>query len=330
MRIVSKFADSGKIFFESCDYDLPSSGIKILDLLEEGDFGKTQIKEFVQNNLLMHYSFNRFAKPTNFIFSVDTDIVVNTLILNSDLGVWNADYEPYLIGPNEVFTNQVALKGEVEFCAPQNIELFRIFTTPEFYIDILDNYGHTFKEIIERIQNRETVNVFLNPFPVSPKMKMIIKEIFSYKNSNEIITRNFVKNKLLEIIHLQLEYLIVQSSSHTSSKLSSIDKQKIQEAQKILKINYQNPPTIKQLAAMLATNEFKLKSGFSQMYSTSIYQYVIELRIEKAINLMDNKNISLEQISETVGYANLSNFTRVFKKVKGVSPSEYRASFTCS
>ena len=138
------------------------------------------------------------------------------------------------------------------------------------------------------------------------------------------MTRNFIKNKTLEIIHLQLEHIIAQFESKTTSKLNFFDKQKIQEAQKILKINFHNPPKIKQLSAMLATNEFKLKSGFKQLYNTSIYQYVIELRIEKAIELMYNKNMSIDQISDTVGYANLSNFTRAFKKIKGMAPGVFR------
>ncbi len=325
MKIVSKFANNGEVFFEASDNYLPASGIEFFDSFVEGNFGSAQIKAYIQNDLMLHYAFNRFTEPTDFILSVDTDLVVNTLILNSETGAWKLDYEPYRLSPNEVFTNQYLMKGEVAFCAPEKIELFRIFSVPSHYIEILANYGDTFKEIILRIKDK-TANIFLQPFPVSPKMKMIIKEILNYNNSNKILTRNFIRNKTLEIIHLQLEHIITLSEFQTTSKYTIQDKQKILEAQKILKINYQNPPTIKQLAAMLATNEFKLKSGFSHLYNTSIYQYIIGLRIEKAIELMYNENISLKQISDLVGYANLSHFTRAFKKIKGIAPSVYRTS----
>jgi AraC-like DNA-binding protein len=325
MKIASRFASNGKTFFDASDHDLPASGIKIVDRLEEGDFGWAQIKAFIQDNLMLHYTFNRFAAPTDFVISTDTDLLVNTLILNSETGAWRSDYEPYLVSPDEVFASQFLLQGELEFCAPEKIELFRIFATPVFYMEILGNYGDTFREIMQRIKDKAAGNLFVNPLPVSPRMKMIIKEILNYKNANEILTRNFVKNKMQEIIHLQLEFLLAQSESQNLQKLNIIDQQKIHEAQKILKFNFHQPPTLKQLAAMLATNEFKLKTGFNQMYHTSVYQYVIGLRIEKAIELMYNKNYSLDQISEMVGYANLSHFTRVFKKIKGIAPGAFRA-----
>jgi AraC-like DNA-binding protein len=325
MKIVSKFAKNGEVFFEASDNCLPASGIEFFNSLVEGNFGSAQIKAFIQNNLMLHYAFNRFVKPTDFILSVDTDLVVNTIILNSETGAWKFDYEPYLLSPNEVFTNQFLIKGEVAFCAPEKIELFRIFSAPDYYTEILANYGDTFKELIMRIKDKAP-NIFFQSFPVSPKMKMIIREILNYNNSNEILSRNFIRNKTLEIIHLQLEHIIAQSEFQNTSKFNIQDKQKILEAQKILKINYRIPPTVKQLAAMLATNEFKLKSGFSQLYNTSIYQYIIGLRIERAIELMYNEKISLEQISDLVGYANLSHFTRAFKKVKGIAPSVFRAS----
>ena len=324
MEITSKFAENNKVFFKASNNCLSLSGIEIFDRLVEGNFGSAQIKAYIIKDLMLHYTFNRFVKPTDFILSADTDLVVNTLILNSDTGVWETDYEPYLLSPDEVFTNQFLIKGDVTFCAPEKIELFRIFTPPDYYVEILRNYGDLFKNIILRIRNKAAGNIFLQLFPVSPKMKIVIKEVLNYDNSSEIMTRNFIKNKTLEIIHLQLEHIIAQLESKTTSKLNMFDKQKIQEAQKILKINFHNPPTIKQLAAMLATNEFKLKSGFKQLYNTSIYQYVIELRIEKAIELMYNKNLSIDQISGTVGYANLSNFTRAFKKIKGMAPGVFR------
>jgi two-component system response regulator YesN len=61
------------------------------------------------------------------------------------------------------------------------------------------------------------------------------------------------------------------------------------------------------------------------LYNTSIYQFVIEIRIERAIELVYNKNLSLEQISDSVGYENLSYFSRAFKRMKDIAPNAFRA-----
>ncbi len=325
MKVISKFAASRDVFFEAGDNKLPASGIEIIDRLIEGVFGSAQIKAYILNDLMLHYTFNRFIKPTDFIFSADSDLIVNSLILKSEAGVWRPEYEPYILSPEEVCTNQLFLKGDVPFRAPQRIELFRIFATVDFYMEILENYGDTFKEIILRIKKKSGDNIYVQKLPVSPKMKIIIQELLNYSNPNEILCRNFIRNKTLEIIHLQLEQIIAQTDIQNTVKLNRQDKQKIQEAQKILAMNFYNPPTVNQLAAMLATNEFKLKSGFNQLYHTSIYQYILEFRIEKSIEMMYNKNVTLEQISIDIGYSNLSHFTRAFKKVKGIAPSIFRA-----
>jgi AraC-like DNA-binding protein len=326
MKIISKFAKTNEVFFKADSVNLPSSGLAIYDRLVEGDFGSAQIKAFIQNDLMLHYTFNRFVIPTEFIVSVDTDLVVNTLILHSETGIWNPDYEPYILSPNDVFTNQLFLKGEVSFSAPEKIELYRIFSTPEYYISILENYGDTFREIINKIKKREDGNIFLHSLPVSPRMKVLIMEILNYHSTNEVLTRNYIRNKTLDIIHMQLEHLVDQPNDKKNIKLSNHDISKIHEARKILKINFDHPPTLKQLASMLVTNEFKLKTGFNQLYNTSVYQYVIEVRIEKAIELMYDEKNTLEQISDNIGYANLAHFTRAFKKVKGIAPSVFRAS----
>jgi AraC-like DNA-binding protein len=325
MKIVSKFTGSGAIFFEANTDNLSAGGIEVFDQLIEGDFGSAIVKAFLQDDLILHYTFNRFVRPTDFIVSVDTDLVVNTLIMNSETGVWESDFEPYILSPNDVFANQLLLKGELAFRAPERIELFRIFARPEYYAAVLENYGDEFKDIIARIQNRALGNIFQESLPVSPKMKTLVKDILNYKLTNKSIGRNYIRNKTLDIIHLQLEQIIAKTEIQINSRINIPDKEKMQEAQKILKLNFKTPPTIKHLASMLATNEYKLKSGFHQLYNVSIYQYVINLRIEKSIELMYNENISLEEISDLVGYASLPNFTRAFKKVKGIPPSVFRA-----
>lgn len=52
--------------------------------------------------------------------------------------------------------------------------------------------------------------------------------------------------------------------------------------------------------------------------------YSINMRIQKAKKLLSSTNLPLKDISEQVGYYNVSSFTRRFKLNQGVTPSEYR------
>ena len=53
-------------------------------------------------------------------------------------------------------------------------------------------------------------------------------------------------------------------------------------------------------------------------------QYVLSLRITNAENLLETTEYNIAEISNIVGYENPLYFSRIFKKQKGLSPSEYR------
>lgn len=67
-----------------------------------------------------------------------------------------------------------------------------------------------------------------------------------------------------------------------------------------------------------ASRLFKKETGYSFM------NYVIQKRISEAQKLLKNTDLSISQISATVGYDNYSYFTRLFKKETGLTPIEYR------
>ena len=63
---------------------------------------------------------------------------------------------------------------------------------------------------------------------------------------------------------------------------------------------------------------------FKQRTRQSPMQYITMLRINNAVNLLNNTSCNVTQIASMVGYENPLYFSRIFRKVKGVSPSQYR------
>ncbi len=57
------------------------------------------------------------------------------------------------------------------------------------------------------------------------------------------------------------------------------------------------------------------------------FEYLTELRIEAACKLLTDPNQSIAQICYAVGFNNLSHFNRKFKKLKGITPSQFRKTF---
>ncbi|HEY4287972.1 MAG TPA: AraC family transcriptional regulator [Puia sp.] len=83
---------------------------------------------------------------------------------------------------------------------------------------------------------------------------------------------------------------------------------------------------ISALADKAGINEFKLKLGFRELFQTSPYQYRLHLCLEKAKELLETTDDTIDQIATKIGFETYSGFSTSFKKVYHVAPTEYRHS----
>ena len=63
---------------------------------------------------------------------------------------------------------------------------------------------------------------------------------------------------------------------------------------------------------------------FKKEMGENFLDYVWKLRLEKAKRLLQESDLSIDEISAAVGYANTSSFRRKFKQETGISPSQMR------
>ena len=111
----------------------------------------------------------------------------------------------------------------------------------------------------------------------------------------------------------------------------SVEKLYIKENDIILKAkryignHYENSDlTLKEVADYVELNEKYFTSKFSKETGETFISYLTSLRIEKAKDLLKTTNFKIYEIAEMVGYRNVENFNRVFKKNTGTSPAQYR------
>ncbi|HSH93406.1 MAG TPA: helix-turn-helix domain-containing protein [Roseimicrobium sp.] len=79
-----------------------------------------------------------------------------------------------------------------------------------------------------------------------------------------------------------------------------------------------------QVAKAVNTSTFYFCKMFKKVTGINFTDYISRLRIERAKNLLLNPNLRVSEIAFEVGFQSLTHFNRVFKKVVGQSPSEFR------
>ncbi len=78
------------------------------------------------------------------------------------------------------------------------------------------------------------------------------------------------------------------------------------------------------LASLLMISNSHLLASFKHSTQISPYQYVLQMRVERAKILMDQHNLSLTRIANLVGFKTYLQFNRAFKRFVGASPRDYR------
>ncbi|MNN08289.1 HTH-type transcriptional activator Btr [compost metagenome] len=102
----------------------------------------------------------------------------------------------------------------------------------------------------------------------------------------------------------------------------------IQKVIHFIDAHYASKISISQIANFVGLNRSYLCSIFKSRTSSSIQEYLIRFRINKACELMSNKLLSIADIARSVGYDDPLLFSKMFKKEKGISPRNYRSEFT--
>lgn len=103
----------------------------------------------------------------------------------------------------------------------------------------------------------------------------------------------------------------------------------VQKAIAYISANYSYPITVEDIAAYVGLSRSHLFRSFEKVIEKSPKEYLTDFRIRQACNLLENSDLSVTAIANSVGFENNLYFSKAFHKVKGMSPKSYRLSI-CS
>jgi AraC family transcriptional activator of pyochelin receptor len=135
----------------------------------------------------------------------------------------------------------------------------------------------------------------------------------------------FMRSKGLEIFcHILKMLQIDESFGGVDASLAT--SKGVLRAQQILKQRFVSPPSLDDLAREVGVSRSGLCSGFRQIVGLSIFGYIQELRMERALELLTETAEPITEIAYAVGYCHQSSFTVAIQRRFGMSPSDLRRS----
>lgn len=118
----------------------------------------------------------------------------------------------------------------------------------------------------------------------------------------------------------QLPYAaLVRSAPHADSV--------VRQSEDWLKEHYLSSAALAQLVAQSHVPERSLKRRFKAATGCTLIEYLQKLRVEQAKRLLETGELPVDDISTAVGYEDASFFRRLFKRLTGLTPSQYRRMF---
>ena len=150
---------------------------------------------------------------------------------------------------------------------------------------------------------------------------------------NKIVSTPKFYNEELVITFLQILFLLKKAaktyinSEQYSLTLNPEEGGRLNNVLDFTFQNYNKDITINQVAHIAFLSRSQFSYFFKRHTGKTYIQFLNELRIENACNLLKNNIATIEQICYDVGFKNVSNFTRHFKKLRGTTPSNYRKSW---
>ena len=162
---------------------------------------------------------------------------------------------------------------------------------------------------------KKTYNLIDYPF-----LKIIISEMIK-ECANGKIFSNEICSSLLQNLLLQLIRIAKIDSNKPEAEIQN-------EILKYIQENLNQDLSHKKLQELFSYHRNSINYFLKKVTGMSLTNYVIELRMKYACELLSYSNLSVLEISQKCGYNYQSYFSRQFKKRFGISPNDFRAHIT--
>lgn len=197
---------------------------------------------------------------------------------------------------------------------------------------LLDNRLATTNWLYARKFRRRYPKVHLKPDQILTKDKGLICSgtMTAFYNLGLHLIESFGSPELSSLCSKSL-LVDINRTSQASYTVFNVYKghgdEGIMKAQEWMESHFPETISMEQLARQVGISPRHFIRRFKKATGESPLNYLQQMRIETAKNILETRNITVDEITQAIGYENSSTFRKLFKTFTGLSPREYRDKF---
>jgi AraC-like DNA-binding protein len=273
-------------------------------LLQSGSITAVSYKADLQEDLCIQYNEEQMLQSMNICFSFQGD--VDLQLKQSNFSATLAPFQHHCL---------FAPETEYDIRIKKNTQGFHLAVDLEYYMSLLCEHDAGTARLKERIGNRE--RVWMGTGKTNAAMKQALSDIFCNPLTGKLRSM-LVEAKVLEIIALQLSQF---AEGKPACPITKADVETFHALKEFLNENFAAELSLKSLSRTFGLNEFKLKKGFRELFQTTIFEYIHDLKMAHAHNLLLDSHMYVNEVATQIGYKNPNHFSTAFKRKFGISPT---------
>lgn len=217
-------------------------------------------------------------------------------------------------------------EGDILFIPPLLLHSVTLGTSTEFFSDTyvfhMNFLGGNSTDVcstryLTPMTNQElSVPCLITPgHPAYASLRKIFSQITSLYNEAVVGYELALKSLFLQAIFILLQYSEKNASPDT---VTSSDK--LKSVLDYIELHYAEPISVSELAKLCYFSDYHFMRFFKKHMNMTCVEYINNLRLEKSVELFEQGNTSILEVSLSVGFHNLSYFHRAFKKKYHMTP----------
>jgi len=153
------------------------------------------------------------------------------------------------------------------------------------------------------------------------ELHRIFKTIYDEYKSGGFGKSSFIRSKLLEALLL---FTRAQAPQPEPLDGSAVTKKTFWDILQYVHLHYADKLTLENLSQQYKVSAPFISQSFKRLSGQGFLEYLHTLRISSALSLLVSTEMAVTDIALEVGFDSYRNFARVFKKMKNMTPGEYR------